>query len=48
MNSGPSIAIFHSEHLPLTIVSVAAIGHITDDVSLFADYEGCVSISLAP
>lgn len=46
--SGPSVAIFHSDHLPQTIVSVVTIGRITDDISLFDHYEGSISISLAP
>lgn len=42
---GPSIAIFHSDHLEQTIVPVVTIGKINDDVSLFAEYEGSVSIN---
>ena len=45
---GPSVAIFHSDHLEQTIVSVVTIGRITDDVSIFADYEGSISIALVP
>lgn len=41
---GPSVAIFHSDHLEQTIVPVVTIGKINDDVSLFAEYEGSVSI----
>lgn len=43
---GPSVAIFHSDHLEQTIVSVIPIGRITDDVSIFADYEGSVTFLL--
>ena len=46
--SGPSVAIFHSDHLEQTLVPVVAIGRITDDVSIFADYEGSISIALVP
>lgn len=45
---GPSVAIFHSNHLEQTIVPVVTIGRITDDVSSFADYEGSISIALVP
>ena len=45
---GPSVAIFHSDHLEQTIVPVVTIGRITDDVSIFADYEGGISIALVP
>lgn len=45
---GPSVAIFHSNHLEQTIVPVVTIGRITDDVSIFADYEGSISIALVP
>lgn len=45
---GPSVAIFHSNHLEQTIVPVVAIGRITDDVSSFADYEGSISIAVVP
>ena len=45
---GPSVAIFHSDHLERTIVPVVTIGRITDDVSIFADYEGSISIALVP
>lgn len=43
---GPPIAIFHSDHLEQTIVPVVTIGKINDDVSLFAEYEGSVSIEV--
>ena len=45
---GPSVAIFHSNHLEQTIVPVVTIGRITDDVSIFADYEGSISIAVVP
>ena len=45
---GPSVAIFHSDHLEETIVPVVTIGRIMDDVGFLADYEGSLSISLAP
>ena len=45
---GPSVAIFHSVHLEETIVPVVTIGRIMDDVGFLADYEGSLSISLAP
>ncbi|MGN0764846.1 MAG: cyclophilin-like fold protein, partial [Aristaeellaceae bacterium] len=45
---GPSVAIFHSDHLEETIVPVVTIGRITDGVGFLADYEGSLSISLAP
>lgn len=43
---GPSVAIFHSDHLEQPIVPVVTIGKINDDVSMFAEYEGSVSIEL--
>ena len=43
---GPSVAIFHSDHLPETIVRVVTIGRITDDVTLFATYEGEITIEV--
>lgn len=43
---GPSVAIFHSSHLEQTIVPVVTIGRINDDVSLFAEYEGSVTIEV--
>ena len=45
---GTSVAIFHSDHLEQTIVPVVTIRRITDDVSIFADYEGSISIALVP
>ena len=42
------VAIFHSDHLEETIVPVVTIGRIMDDVGFLADYEGSLSISLAP
>ncbi len=38
--------IFHSDHLEQTIVPVVTIGKINDDVSMFAEYEGSVSIEV--
>lgn len=43
---GPSVAVFHSDHLAQTIVPVVTIGKINDDVSLFAEYEGSISIEI--
>lgn len=43
---GPSVAIFHSSHPEQTIVPVVTIGKINDDVSLFAEYEGAISITI--
>lgn len=43
---GPSVAIFHNDHLDETIVPVVTLGRITDDVSLFADYGGEITITL--
>lgn len=45
-HEGPSVAIFHSDHLPETIVRVVTIGRITDGVSLFATYEGEITIEV--
>ena len=47
-HDSPSVAIFHSDHLEQTIVPVVSVGRITDDVSIFADYEGSISIALVP
>lgn len=42
---GPSVAIFYSDHLEQTIVEVVTIGRITDDVSVFEEYGGTVTIA---
>lgn len=43
---GPSVAIFHSDHLEQTIVPVVTIGKVNDDVSMFAEYEGSITIEV--
>ncbi len=42
---GPSIAIFHGDHLEETIVPVVTIGRITSDVDFLEEYEGTITIT---
>lgn len=43
-DEGPSIAIIYNDNREQTVVPVTAIGKLTDDVSLFFDYDQVVKI----
>lgn len=43
-DEGPSIAIIYNDNREQTVVPVTAIGKLTDDVSLFFDYDQTVRI----
>lgn len=45
-DDGPSIAIIYNENRDKTVVPVTAIGKLTDDVSLFFDYDQTVCIEI--